>query len=131
MLGNGVRGHKVNRVLYTVVTSIFQNSVLIDGSSAWAFGQRHSAGRLRRRWRDVGFRFPQGEEEAGAAGDMALPPSGSSLLTACSSDPGESKQVHFCLYPDPNSKGDREEKDKCTFLRTQSCLEDTFMASRC
>lgn len=63
---------------------IFQKSVLTDGSLAWEFGQRRSASRLRRGRREVAFGFPQGDEGAGAAGDRALPASGSSLLTTCS-----------------------------------------------
>lgn len=63
---------------------IFQKSVLTAGSLAWEFGQRHSASRLRRGRREVAFGFPQGDEGAGAAGDRALPASGSSLLTTCS-----------------------------------------------
>lgn len=110
---------------------IFQKSVLIDGSLAWEFGQRRSAGRLRRSRREVAFRFTQGDKGAGAAADRALPACGSSLLTTCSLGPAESQQLCFCLYPNPKSKGVREENGKRTLFKTQSCLEDTFVASMC
>ena len=93
---------------------IFQKSVLIDSSLAWELGQRRSAGRLRRSRREVAFRFSQGDEGAAAAGDRTLPASGSSLLTTCSPGPGESWQLRFCLYRNPDSKEVREENGKCT-----------------
>jgi len=105
-----------------------QKSVFIDSSLAWEFGQRRAAGSLRRTRREVAFGFLQGDERAESTGNRAWL---ASLLPACCPGPGESRQLPCWSYPNPNSKGVMEENAKCTLLGTQSCLEETFVASMC
>lgn len=125
-LGHEVRGQEVNGDSFTadVLYNISEECINCH-SLAWEFGQRRSAGRLRRGWREVAFKFPWSEKGAGAAGDRTWPASGSSAYTY-SPGPGraESQQLHFCSYPNPTPKelGKRMAND--SLLKTQSSLQD-------
>lgn len=82
MLGHEVRGQEVNGDSFTadVLYNISEESINCR-RLAWEFGQRRSASRLRRSWREVAFEFPWSDKGAGAAGDRAWPASGSSAHT--------------------------------------------------
>lgn len=71
-LGHEVRGQEVNGDSFTadVLYNISEECINCR-SLAWEFGQRPSARKLRRSWREVALKFPWSDKGAGAAGDRA------------------------------------------------------------
>lgn len=114
MLGHEVRGQEVNGDSFTadVLYNISEECINCR-SLAWEFGQRRSAGRLRRSRGEVAFQFLWSDKGAGAAGDRAWPMSGSSAYTY---SPGHRERrepaAALLLIPKSSSKGVREENGK-------------------
>lgn len=123
-LGHEVRGQEVNGDSFTadVLYNISEECINCQ-SLAWEFGQRPSARKLRRSWREVALKFPWSDKGAGAAGDRAWPVSVSSAYSYSWPQSGGESAAAFLFIS--NSKGVREENDK--LLKTQGSLQDMFV----